>query len=79
MRQNLGVLSESFMETMGIFSGVTGIISVTGGVIIAALGGWDYLLRALFVFMCVDYITGIILAAVFQRFPKKPKWRSERL
>ena len=70
MRQNLEILSENFIDTMGIFSGITGIISVIGGVIIAALGGWDYLLRALFVFMCVDYITGVILAAVFKKSPK---------
>ena len=70
MRQNLGVLSENFIDTMGIFSGITGIISVIGGAIISALGGWDYLLRTLFVFMCVDYITGIILAAVFKGSPK---------
>lgn len=45
------------------FCGVLGII---GAVIAAYLGGWDTALQALVVFMTIDYITGIVVAAVFK-------------
>lgn len=46
------------------FCGVLGII---GAAIAAYLGGWDTALQALVVFMSIDYITGIVVAAVFKK------------
>ena len=49
---------------------IAGIIGAIGGVVAAALGGWDYALRALFMVMVVDYVTGWIVAAVFNKSKK---------
>ena len=37
-------------------------LSVIGGVIVSALGGCDTLLLVLLGFMCVDYVSGVVLA-----------------
>ena len=41
-----------------------------GSFIAYALGGWDTAVITLFVFMCIDYITGLILAGVFHKSQK---------
>lgn len=44
------------------------IVTVTGavlGALISLAGGWDTALQALVVFMILDYLTGVIVAAVF--------------
>ena len=41
--------------------------AVTGSAIAAALGGWDYGLQTLVIFMAVDYISGLALAGIFKR------------
>ena len=41
---------------------------VIGGFIAAALGGWDLGLQTLLIFMAADYITGLIVAGVPERF-----------
>jgi len=47
------------------------IITSTAGVIIAsALGGCDYALRALVIFMIIDYVSGLILAGIFKKSAK---------
>ena len=38
--------------------------------IATALGGWDVGLQTLVIFMCIDYITGILVAGVFHKFKK---------
>ena len=43
---------------------------VVGTFLVKALGGWDESLTALMVFMTIDYITGVMVAAVFQNSPK---------
>lgn len=43
-----------------------GVLGIIGAVIAAYLGGWDTALQALVVFMTIDYITGIVVAAVFK-------------
>lgn len=43
---------------------------VVGGIITAALGGWDAALSTLCIFMLADYITGVIVAAVFHKSAK---------
>lgn len=46
------------------------LIGVLGGLISAALGGWDYALVTLMIVMCVDYISGIVVAGVFHASKK---------
>lgn len=44
------------------------IVTATGavlGALISLAGGWDTALQALVVFMILDYLTGVIVAAVF--------------
>lgn len=45
----------------------TGVI---GGFIAAILGGWDTGLQTLVIFMCIDYITGLIVAGIFHNSTK---------
>ena len=46
------------------------LIGVIGGLISAALGGWDYALVTLMIVMCIDYISGIVVAGVFHASKK---------
>lgn len=46
------------------------LIGVLGGLISAALGGWDYALVTLMIVMCIDYISGIVVAGVFHASKK---------
>lgn len=43
---------------------------VIGGFFVENLGGWDKWLETLIIFMVSDYITGMVLAAVWHRSPK---------
>ena len=52
---------------------VTGVIGVIGGTSSYALGGWDFALQTLLIFMAVDYVTGLIVAGVFKKSPKTKK------
>lgn len=45
-------------------------IGVVGGFIAAILGGWDTGLQTLVLFMCIDYITGLIVAGIFHNSTK---------
>lgn len=54
----------------GIKNLVIGALAAVGAVAAQALGGWDVALKALLSFMAADYITGLIVAAVFRRSPK---------
>lgn len=49
---------------------IVGALSVTGGIISNLLGGWDAALRVLIICMAVDYLTGLIVAGVFQHSRK---------
>ena len=49
------------------------IVTATGAVLgafISLAGGWDTALQALVVFMILDYLTGVIVAAVFHASKK---------
>lgn len=46
------------------------IIGAAAGAIVSAAGGWDSALKALIVFMVLDYLTGLIVAAVFHASKK---------
>lgn len=47
-------------------------VGAVGAFISAAFGGWDAALTTLIIFMVIDYITGIIVAAVFHKSEKTP-------
>ena len=43
---------------------------VIGGMISQAFGGWDAAIMTLLIFMAIDYISGLIVAGVFQASDK---------
>lgn len=55
------------MTLKGIVSAAAGII---GSAVTALFGGWSTGLCTLLIFMCADYITGLIVAGVFKNSPK---------
>ena len=44
-------------------------VGVVGSFVAWLFGGWDASIRALLLFMAVDYATGLILAGVFRKSP----------
>lgn len=51
-------------------SPIISFISLIGGTILTLMGGWDNSIIILIVFMCIDYISGLIVAAVFKNSGK---------
>lgn len=49
---------------------VLGAVAVAGSFVANALGGWDAALKVLVAFMAADYITGVLVAALWQRSNK---------
>lgn len=47
-----------------------GVVGTVGGIVAAALGGWDASLKTLVVFMALDYFTGLVVAGVFKNSRK---------
>ena len=47
-----------------------GIAAVAGGAISQAFGGWDAAMMTLVIFMAIDYLSGLIVAGVFQASDK---------
>ena len=45
-------------------------IGIIGAAIAEFLGGWDSAVITLIIFMAVDYISGLVVAGVFQKSPK---------
>lgn len=45
-------------------------IGVIGGFISTLYGGWNSSLTTLMIFMCIDYITGLIVAGIFKNSGK---------
>lgn len=54
----------------GIKDAILLAIAGVGSVLANLFGGWDVALQVLIFFMAADYITGIIVAAVFKKSPK---------
>ena len=48
-------------------------LGLLGGCIADLLGGWDTGLQSLFLFMAIDYLTGLIVAGVFKKSRKSQK------
>lgn len=49
---------------------IKGIIGIIGALAVSLFGGWDTALVTLLIFMAIDYISGLIVAAVFKKSPK---------
>ena len=49
---------------------VMGGAAIAGGVISQAFGGWDAAMMTLLIFMAIDYVSGLIVAGVFQASDK---------
>lgn len=49
---------------------VFAVAAVIGGTVSGFLGGFDKAMQTLLVFMLVDFITGILIAAVWKKSPK---------
>lgn len=55
------------MELKHVFAFLTGLLSTF---VIHYLGGWDFALQTLVLFIVIDYITGMYVAGVLQNSPK---------
>ena len=60
--QHIHVLKDTVCLAVGAF----------GALVAAHFGGWDAALATLIIFMAIDYLTGIIVAAVFHKSEKTP-------
>jgi len=49
---------------------ICAVAGIVGALVASFLGGWDTALQTLVVFMAIDYMTGIIVAAVFKASSK---------
>jgi len=45
-------------------------VAVVGSFTTSLLGGWDKAMQTLIIFMAIDYITGLLIAGVWNRSPK---------
>ena len=45
-------------------------IGIIGSTIASLLGGWDMALQTLIIFMTIDYITGLMVAGIFNKSTK---------
>ena len=48
---------------------ITGV-GIIGSLVTSIFGGWSEAMTTLFIFMVIDYITGLIVAGVFHKSPK---------
>lgn len=46
------------------------VISILGGAATSLFGGWDYAMQLLVISMIVDYISGVMLAAIWHKSSK---------
>lgn len=49
---------------------ISTIVGVVGSWVALLFGGWDSGLATLVIFMCLDYVTGLIVAGVFKKSKK---------
>lgn len=50
--------------------GICTAVGVVGGFIASMFGGWDAAMITLVMFMCIDYVSGLIVAGVFHNSKK---------
>lgn len=53
-----------------VLDAICAVAGVVGGAITTAFGGWSHSLTTLLIVMAIDYITGLVVAAVFKKSPK---------
>jgi toxin secretion/phage lysis holin len=58
------------VEFNGLKVSVISICGIIGSFIAEAFGGWDAALQTLFIFMVIDYISGLLVAGVFHKSKK---------
>lgn len=58
------------MDVSGVKVAICGGIGVVGSVIAEVFGGWDAAMITLVTLMIIDYIMGILVAAVWHKSPK---------
>lgn len=58
------------MNAIQIKNGVLAALATAGTFVAHALGGWDAAMQVLVALMALDYLTGILVAAVWQRSNK---------
>ena len=54
------------MNVSGIKIGICTAIGVIGGTVAQAFGGWDAAMVTLVTLMVIDYVMGILIAALWQ-------------
>ena len=57
-------------KTLIVKDSVLASLSVIGSFIARSLGGWDTALRTLIIFMAIDYVTGLLVAGIWQKSSK---------
>ena len=55
------------MKTKHLFTFITGLVST---IVIHYLGGWDFALQTLVMFIVIDYVTGMYVAGILHKSPK---------
>ena len=55
------------MKTKHVFTFITGLVSTF---VIHYLGGWDFALQTLVMFIVIDYVTGMYVAGILHKSPK---------
>lgn len=65
------------MDFISNKDGAMVLIGAIGGAVASFFGGWDAAMKTLFIFMCVDYITGLLVALVFKASPKTENGAAE--
>ena len=55
------------MKIKHVFTFITGLISTF---VIHYLGGWDFALQTLVMFIVIDYVTGMYVAGILHKSPK---------
>jgi toxin secretion/phage lysis holin len=55
------------MKTKHLFTFITGLVSTF---VIHYLGGWDFALQTLVMFIVIDYVTGMYVAGILHKSPK---------
>lgn len=58
------------MNAQGIKNTVLALLSSVGGAVAVSFGGWDASVKILLGIMALDYATGLLLAALWQKSPK---------
>ena len=58
------------MDMMMIKNGCLAVFAAVGAFVSTALGGWDASMQVLVALMVADYITGVLLAAVWHKSTK---------